>query len=133
MRARPRVAQGGVFVLVLGLVGSGCASSGGSSSSARSGPITRAELQSVAASDAYEAIQSLRSRWLRSRAARTPNDPNPEPVVYVDGTQRGGLQELRSVSVQDIETIRFVNGRDATTRWGTGHHAGVIDIRTRRS
>lgn len=132
MRFTSRTAQGGVLVVMLGLVGWGCASSGGTSSS-RTGPITRVELESVAASDAYEAIQSLRSRWLRSRAARTPSDPNPEPVVYVDGTPRGGLQELRSLSVQDIETINFINGPDATTRWGTGHHAGVIDVRTRRS
>lgn len=122
----------GILALILGLVGSGCASSGGGGVS-RTGSITRDELETVAASNAYEAVQSLRALWLRSRASPTPSDPNPQAVVYVDGTPRGGLAELRSISVQDIESIDFINGRDATTRWGTGHAAGVIAIRTRRN
>lgn len=132
MRALIRTRRLGIAVLTAGMVMSGCAS-GGSGGGSINGPITRAELETVPASDAYEAVQTLRSLWLRSRASPTPSDPNPQPVVYVDGAARGGLQELRSVSVQDIETIRYINGRDATTRWGTGHHAGVIEIRTRRS
>ena len=133
MRVLHRTRSCAVLTLAVGLAVSGCASGGGGGGGSLNGPITRAELETVAASDAYEAIQALRSLWLRSRASPTPNEPNPQPVVYVDGAPRGGLQELRSLSVQDIESINYINGRDATTRWGTGHHAGVIEIRTRRS
>ncbi len=123
------------LAMVAGLCVGGCATSGGGgggSAGSPMGAITRAELDESSASDAYEAVQLHRSRWLRSRASPTPQDPNPQPVVYVDGARRGGLAELRTISIHDIEMIQFVNARDATTRWGTGHRAGVIEIMTRR-
>ena len=127
-----RVARSVPLLLAALLALVGCASGGSGGTTSSIGPITRAELDQITASNAYEAVQTLRSRWLRSRASPTPNNPNPEPQVYVDGASRGGLRELRSVPIQDIEEIVFHNGRDATTRWGTGHAAGVIEIVTRR-
>lgn len=87
------------------------------------------EVESNTAS-AYEAIQRLRPRWLRSRGS-TVSGGRFYAVVYVDGSRYGELGVLRSLEVGDIETIRFINSRDATTRYGTGHPGGVIAIATK--
>jgi hypothetical protein len=44
------------------------------------------------------------------------------------GVRMGGLEELHSIRAADVESIRFINARDATTRWGTGHMGGVIEV-----
>jgi hypothetical protein len=36
------------------------------------------------------------------------------------------------VSTDRVKEVRFLNARDATTRYGTGHPIGAIEITTRR-
>lgn len=107
-----------------------CSTTGGSGRG--TGAITVEELQATAASDCLEAVRTLRPQWLRTRAAPTPRDPNPTPQVIVDGTPRGGLNELALISSSDVESIRYLSASDATTRFGTGFPAGAIEVRTRR-
>jgi outer membrane cobalamin receptor len=54
------------------------------------------------------------------------------PRVYVDNVSYGGIDALSNVQVSQIKEIRFVNARDATTQWGTGHMGGVILVITKR-
>ena len=55
------------------------------------------------------------------------------PVVYVDNIRRpGGLSALYSIPSSMIQGMEFIGPADATTRWGTGHQAGVIRVVTGR-
>ena len=123
------MAKGTLGILtVLLLVG--CGSTG--ETRRGSGTITAEELATVSTSDCLEAVRTLRPQWLRARAAPTPRDPNPTPRVVVDGTARGGLSELSMIAASNVESIRLISARDATTRFGTGFAAGAIEVRTRR-
>lgn len=119
-----------VAVLALGLGLSGCASAGGGggSSGPRSSPtrIIRDELAEMQQLDAYTVVQRIRPRWLQLRA-------NEEPTVFVDGARRsGGLTELRSIRVQDIQMMEYMSASDASTRFGTGFQGGAILVTTIR-
>jgi len=56
---------------------------------------------------------------------------NTFPKVIVDGMPRGELDALRSISVFEIQELRFLNSGDATTRFGTGYAAGAIEVITK--
>ena len=86
--------------------------------------ITSQELQQVPADDLYEAVQQLRPAWLSRRSGQSPQ-------VFVNGAPRGGLDELRTFRPENASELRFINAADATTRWGTGYTAGVIDVTMR--
>lgn len=112
----------------------GCGGSFGQVTPRRSsrGDITRAELDETSFLNTYNAIEALRPNWLWRRGSATIMNPDPFPVVYVDGMRRGELQELYSISAEDVDTITLMSPADATTRWGTGHLSGAIHVRTRR-
>jgi hypothetical protein len=95
------------------------------------GTITRADLDKTTYTSAYHAIQSLRPVWLYHQANATISNPDPLPVVYLDGVRTGDLEQLHWMSADELETIARLSPADATTRFGTGHSAGAIDIRTR--
>jgi hypothetical protein len=87
------------------------------------------------AANALQVIQKLRPQMLRSRGLTSPHDPTGEasmPKVYVDNVAYGKLDELSNVSSDQIKEIRFINARDATTQWGTGHMGGVILVTTKK-
>jgi len=52
--------------------------------------------------------------------------------VYVDNISYGDLSSLSNLNATQISEIRFLNSRDATTVWGTGHMGGVILVTTKR-
>lgn len=104
----------------------------GSPQSSNIGTITRADLEGASYASAYHAVQSLRPNWLWNRGNATISDPAPLPLVYLDGVRSGDLEVLRLVSTDAVDTISRLSPSDATTRWGTGHLAGAIDVRTRR-
>lgn len=89
--------------------------------------ITREQIAALDVTYAIDAVRRLRPSWLRSRGGI-----DEEPVVYVDAARRGGTRVLGTISVENIEDIRYLSGPDATTRLGTGHRGGAILIRTRR-
>ena len=77
----------------------------------------------------YDAIESLRSNWLRTRG--TDSFQNPSEVrVYLDNTLLGGTDKLREIAAKDVTFIKYFDGVSATARWGVGHAAGVIFLST---
>lgn len=117
----------GLTVLsVLVLLTGACAASGSGSVRSSSSLITAEELVPMANFTVYEAVRRLRPRWLQSRA------PGQEAVVYMDGTRIGGIEELRILEANQVAEIRYRSGPDATTRYGTDHGGGTIEIRSRR-
>ncbi|MDT8340120.1 MAG: hypothetical protein RQ751_01290 [Longimicrobiales bacterium] len=107
-----------------------CAGASGSASGAppRSSAdvIPAAELRPFDTYSAYDAVNRLRPQWLRSRV------PGQDPVVFMNGSELGGPEALRSVQVSTLVEIRFRNGRDATTRYGTGYGGGAIEMVSQR-
>jgi len=120
------------FALMIGLAGcasGGSGSSGGGSGGGGGGNTTRLTAEQLTDHqdlDLFQVIRQLRARWLTSRGRGTP-------VVVVDGAPRqGGIEELRSLRVSDVQELRYMSASDATTRFGTGYEAGAILVTTRR-
>lgn len=117
--------------LVAVLLVTACAVSGTRRSSGS--VLTRDEISSANGATAFEVLQELRPHFLRGRGPASGMNPTAAyPTVYVNDFRAGGLDALRSIRVAEIEEIRFISGSDATTRWGTGHGAGVIQVRAVR-
>jgi hypothetical protein len=94
--------------------------------------ITRQQIVDSQAATAYDVINRVRPTFLRSRGRTTISSGASEYAqVYLDGQKYGEIAILHSVPVDHIREIRFLNAADATTRFGTGHTAGVIEIITR--
>ena len=128
--------------VVLALVVSACASSpdtpfGGefetsaAASQGNSRLIVRAQLRPLVGRSACEAVETLNPRWLQPRGSTPASGPFYARVV-VDGTVRGELADLYRISINDIETMRYLSASDATTRYGTGYLGGIIEVTTRR-
>jgi len=133
-------------------VGAGaCASSGGGGGGGGSSDvISETQLAEMSGSNAFEAIQRYRPRWLRP--ARNQNSfggrataadrvggadqdvlPGQEiyPRVYMDGSFFGDINGLTQIPVDALESVEFIDSRDATTLYGTGNMAGVIELHTK--
>jgi hypothetical protein len=143
-------------LFVLAALASGCASGGGSTTAsvapapaASSNPttaqtprrgnselITQDEISSAGVRNVLEVIQRLRPAMLRPRGSTTNQSASPEMsqatsltiVVYMDDIRLGETSQLSGVNIDNVREIRYINSRDATTRWGTGHTAGVIQV-----
>ena len=120
-----------VLTLALALGLAGCASSGGSSTrnpGSSSNRIVRADLDALEGTlDVYQAIERLRPRWLQTRGR-----VGSRPVLYVSGSRRGDLDDLKSMQAAEVEQMEYMSPSDATTRFGTGHSGGAILVTNRR-
>ncbi len=113
--------------------GLACGGMGGGGSSG-SGALTSQQLRDLQSryDNMYDLIQSERSVWLRTRGSSSFQDPSASnPVVFVDGVERGALSTLRQIRPSNVAQAEYVNSRDATTRYGTGYPGGIIRISTR--
>jgi outer membrane cobalamin receptor len=91
------------------------------------------EISQVDNATALDVVQRLRPHFLQRRGPTSIRaQESSYPVVYIDGLRRGDINELRQIPAGTIERIEYVSAADATTRWGTGHVAGVISVTTRR-
>jgi hypothetical protein len=89
--------------------------------------LSQEEMRNEHFTNVYDAIVSLRSAWLTVRG--TDSFVQTSQVwVYYDENRLGGVEEMRSVLVNSVASIRHFNGVDATMRWGVGHSAGAIQI-----
>ena len=123
--------------------------------------------------NAYEAVQRLRSQWLKTARSRgslgsgaaaaegyrpKPEAPGAEgatpttsgstdpfarmadprnkqkvgPVLYIDEVKQEEVEELRNIRVAEILEIKYMNGTQASGRYGAGHEAGAILLTTNR-
>jgi len=91
--------------------------------------ISEAEIKAGSYQNALEVVQNLRPTMLRPRTG-TPNAQSV--MLYLDGVRMNDLSGMSTIPAERIQDIRFINARDATTRWGTGHDSGVILVTTKR-
>jgi hypothetical protein len=97
--------------------------------------ILRPEILSRGNNDltAMALVRRLRPAWLRARGQNSFSDPGTMyPVVYIDEIRHGRLETLHQIPSSEILSMQFFGTADATTRWGTGHPSGVINVVTGR-
>ncbi|MEZ4414426.1 MAG: hypothetical protein R3E10_01605 [Gemmatimonadota bacterium] len=110
----------------------GCASGGGGGSSRSPNVIRSGDLSEIPNGSAYDAIQRLRPRWLRTRGMSSVQSGSPDYAqVFIDNAPSGSLEALRRVVVQDVDSIVYMSASDATTRYGTGYTGGLIQVFTK--
>ena len=126
--------------LVLAVVAFACAASantllgqdGTAATQGNARLIVRAELEELnAVQTAWEAVERLHRQWLQPVRGASINLGPAYARVVVDRSTRGDLGELRSITVDDIETMRFLSPSDAATNYGIGYPGGVIEVTTR--
>lgn len=120
------------LLLALALVVSACASGRSGSASKNPNALTEAEIKASSYTDAYSIVQSLRPQWL-ARRGETSFARSAPVQVYLDDQRYGGLEALRSISKEQVSSMRFLNGIEATDRWGLDHGSGAIQVRTLRN
>ena len=130
----------GLLAAVLIAAAPGCASSpAGAATSAtqqssrqrgQRDRITSEELAAIDVQNALQAVQRLRPNFLQTRGGATMSiTQGPQDVVvYVDQTKMGGPSTLAQIPITDVKEIQYLNGTDATQRYGTGHGAGTIIV-----
>ncbi len=129
-RSAPQVLSALAMLMALGACASGSGGGGGAprSSSTR---LVAADFQNDVGFDVYTIIQRHRPRWLQVRGATTAQGPARISVI-IDGTrQQGSVEVLRSIAGSEVDELRFLNARDATTRYGTDMTAGAIEVVTK--
>jgi hypothetical protein len=118
------------------LIAAACASAGygggGGSGGRASNVLTAEELAAQPTNNLYDAVARLRPRWLVERGPGTLGAGGNPVVVYVDNQRMGGTQELRNLAIEIVQEVRYRDASDATTRYGTGHAGGVIEVITKR-
>lgn len=128
-----------LLVATLLLAAAGCATSGERSDDEfRSRDVlTLEQINSVRATNAYEAVERLKSQWLRTRgSAQLPTaDGQPqfdenEVLVYLDDQRLGGVQNLRGIEIAAVRYIQYYSPAQASARWGFNHGGGVIFVST---
>ena len=122
--------------LALVLVG-GCASGGGEAGATRPASggrylILRAELEATNFTNVYDAVRRLRPTWLRTRGVTSTRDAAPVLAVFIDNVRSGGIERLESLSIDQVERVRYLSPTDATTRWGTNMTLGAIEVIMRK-
>ncbi|MEO8449737.1 MAG: hypothetical protein ABI647_08110 [Gemmatimonadota bacterium] len=57
---------------------------------------------------------------------------NAGPVLYIDDVEQQDLEEMKNVRVPDLMEIRYMQGTEASGRYGSGHEGGAILVKTNR-
>jgi hypothetical protein len=98
--------------------------------------ITEAEIGASAYQNALEVVQNLRPGMLIPRGvgsdASGMTAASIPIVIYMDDVRLGEPASMVNIPASRVKEIRFMNSRDATTRFGTGHSSGVILVTTKR-
>lgn len=126
------MARTALFLIAL-LAPTACGSTAPGTPRTLSDVITQEEIAASNATTAYETVQQLRPQYLRSRGPSSLQFDGPLlPIIYIDNVASGGPDVLRSISAAEVSEIRYISAADATTRYGTGHTGGVIQVKLRR-
>jgi hypothetical protein len=115
-----------------------CASSG-AGSGARSSPdkITRAEIYSSNATNAYELISRLRPSWLRPGATGSISGGvirSQSILVYLDHQRLEDLNALKTISVESLDSAQWIEAsrvQTVLTDVPSAMVSGAIVLKTR--
>ena len=119
-----------LLVLLAGLTLAACSGNRSSDSPTRQRDLISAEeIAALNVATAFDVVRQLRPEFLRTRGTMSLREAGGEyAVVYMNGMRLGGPDQLHQIRASDVHTIRYIGASDATTRWGTGHTGGVIEV-----
>ena len=110
----------------------GCVSTGSGGSRGTGNVLTYENLIETGENDLYMIIERLRPRWLRPRG-QTSFTATTVVTLFVDGSPRGDVSQMRGMIVTDILDVTYLSASDAAFRFGTlAGSGGTISIRTGR-
>lgn len=100
--------------------------------------IVREELTQSSVRNVHDAIRLLRPQWFTMARLRSPIDRESAGVpgviiAYLEGTRYGSVDALQQLSLDGVDAIEFYTAVEATSRFGTGHPAGAVNVRMSRS
>ncbi len=81
--------------------------------------------------NAFDIVQSLRPRWLKTREVvltGVPNAPLDEqgPHVYLDDVDQGDADYLKTIPVELIAEMRWLSANQAASRYGPTSNPGIV-------
>ena len=122
-----------LLATLLLLLAAACAHAPAPESRTGSNILLQAEIDSVGATDAYDAVRKLRPSFLsdRGRTSASGNSPT-KPSVFVDGQHYGEISILRTIPASQVATIRLYRAWEAQQKFGARMVAGVIEVTTRQ-
>jgi len=82
--------------------------------------------------DTYQAVSQLRPQFLKVRGPLLPTTNHLGLRVFLDDLDVGGVDALRTIPIEQVTAIRYLNASDAQFRWGNDHPYGVILVLTSR-
>jgi hypothetical protein len=95
--------------------------------------ITKEEMAESGATNLYDVVQRLRPAWLRGTNSSNLAGGGTGFVVYQNNTPMGGLDALRQMSPGYAESLRFMDGHEASNvlpGLGSRNVAGAIVVVT---
>ena len=108
-----------------------CAHPGAATGSNRK-VITEEEILSTNATTAYDVIARLRAEYLRNRGPTSlVLASRAQAVVFLNEQLYGSIDTLKELRSSDLVEIRFYDGPDAITKFGSQYSGGVIQLVTR--
>ena len=127
----------------LGILVTGCATTGNSSESGSAGSTGTSVEVNNASQTLADYLRRVSGVTVQGsgdnvrvfvRGASTASGNN-EPLFIIDGSRAGRSyqQVVNRVDVNDIDRVRVIKGSEAGSRYGLEGSAGVIEIRTKRN
>ncbi|HEV7587639.1 MAG TPA: hypothetical protein VGO40_05875 [Longimicrobium sp.] len=94
--------------------------------------IRAAEIQASNAASVYELIQSRRGMWLmRNQSTDMSGQGGAAMLVFMDGAQLEGVEDLRQIPVAGVQLIEFLTPGETERRLGKYTTVGAIRVMSR--
>lgn len=92
--------------------------------------ISREEIVQSRAQNVYNLIESIRPMW-RSRMSTVSNrGMSLDVLVYVDRAPLRGLNELKQLSVANVQNVEYLDPGKTRFRFGTATSSGAVVVNT---
>ena len=83
----------------------------------------------------FDAVNALRQHWLRpGNLSNIPTSgasnagTSQQTVVFLNGQQYGGLDALRQLTLETVQSARFLTAPEAQNKYGARVQSAVIDV-----
>ena len=91
--------------------------------------ITLEEIRATRQTNLYDVVNRVRPAWLRPRTV-SPVSPGTDGgvQVYRENTRIGSVGTLRTMSVDNVARLEYLDASSAQLRYGHGNSNGVIVV-----
>jgi len=128
-----------VALTVLGLSVATLAGQSPLAAQRRSNVLTTEEIERAKVATAYEAVQTLRPRWLQGpremgrMPARGDESPHSAGIaVYINEVSVGGVDYLKDIAAPTVLELRWLSPFEAASRFGPTEGQAAIVVTLKR-